>query len=108
MPGIPCFQILSTGQLRAISIERPFSQFQRAVAIMQHGLRFECGSTDYGVELMIVDRYTDRGFPVPLDVETVGNTPGAVRAGMDRLIDRFFARIGGRLAPEARDIAATH
>ena len=102
MPGIPCFQILSDGRLRAISIERPWGQFQKAVAIMQHGLRFECGKTDYGIELFVIDRQNDTRFPQPLDLEQVVDTPSAVRAGIDRLIDRFFLRIGGVLPADMR------
>lgn len=102
LPGIPCFQILPDGRLRAISIKRPWEQFQKAVAIMQHGLRFECGNAGTHIELFVMDRQTDKRFPRPLMLEQVANTPSAVRAGLDRLIDRFFVTIGGVLPPDMR------
>lgn len=93
MPTVPFFQIMPDGRLRAAGIERPVEQCRKALSIMGEGLRFECGITDTHIELMIVDRHTSK-WPRPLMVESVANSPSAVRAGVDRLINGFSARLG--------------
>lgn len=98
---IPFFRIMPDGSLQAAAIERPVEKYLKAIAIMREGLRFECGLTDYGVEVMIVDRNGSR--PRQVAFEVCGNGASLVGKAVDRLIDKFHAR----LAPSKRPLLLT-
>lgn len=91
MAQIPFFKIRADGSLQAITIDRPADKWAKAIQIMRQGLRFECGVTQLGVELMIVDRNGSK--PRKVAVENCFNGSAFVRAGVDRLIDNFHARL---------------
>lgn len=95
MPGIPFFQLLPGGRVRATAVDRPFVQFRKAATIMREGLRFECGAmADGGVRMMIVDRNNDRRKAKVLAEEiALVQMPFSTIAAVDRLIDGFFAKL---------------
>lgn len=96
MATIPFFRIMADGTLRAAAIERPAEKWAKALDIMREGLRFEIGQTEYGIEVMIVDRHGSR--PRQVAAEVCGNGEAFVRSAVDRLIDKFHARLADRPA----------
>lgn len=94
MATIPFFRIKSDGTLAAAAIDRPADKWAKAIDIMREGLRFEIGMTQHSVEVMIVDRNGSR--PRQVAAEVCGNGEAFVRAAVDRLIDKFHARLSDR------------
>jgi hypothetical protein len=97
MADIPFFRLHADGSETPAAIDRPADVWAKAIKIMQEGLRFEIGLTDYGVEVMIVDRHGS--VPRQVAVESCANLPAAVRKAVDELIEKFTARLmpGGHL-----------
>jgi hypothetical protein len=91
MAVIPFFRIMADGTMSPLAIERPADKWAKAIAIMREGLRFECGQTEYGIEVMIVDRNGSR--PRQVAAEVCGNGEAFVREAVDRLIEKFHARL---------------